>query len=174
MHSGLAAVGDTHLHWQESGAGDPLVFIHGFTLDSRMWAPQVRALCARYRVIVYDQRGFGRSDMPVVGVPYTHHDDLAGLLDHLGVPNAHIVGLSVGAVFALNLALVHPARVCSLTLLDTSGMDGFAFPPDIQQTFQDVGAAAKAGDLGAAKAVWMRGAWLEHARWWRITRAGIG
>lgn len=163
MASGLSAVGDTHLYWEESGAGEPVVFVHGFTLDLRMWEPQVLALRQRYRAVRYDQRGFGRSDMPRTGVPYAHHEDLKGLLDHLGVTNAHVVGLSIGAVVALNFAIVHADAVRSLTLVDASGLDGFPFPTEIEQTFRDIGVAAAAGDLNGAKAAWTRCAWIQPA-----------
>src|SRR5438105_4839998 len=95
MQAGLAPVNGTQLYYEVTGIGDPLVLIHGFSLDTRMWHAQVPALAAHYRVIAYDLRGFGRSPMSD-GTPYQHADDLKGLLDYLSAGPAVLVGLSRG------------------------------------------------------------------------------
>src|SRR5437016_3882998 len=84
------------LYAVEEGASDPVVLIHGLTLDHRMWEPQVGPLAQHYRVIRYDLRGFGQSSDPRKGVPYHDRVDLEALLDALMIETAHLVGLSRG------------------------------------------------------------------------------
>ena len=95
------------LHYTCAGEGDPVVFIHGFGLDSSMWDPQWRVLAQRYRVIRYDLRGYGESSLPAA--PYSHVDDLLALIDFLGAAPAHLVGLSLGGRVALRVAAQAPA-----------------------------------------------------------------
>jgi len=87
------------LHYTDSGGdGRPVVLIHGWPLSGASWSEQVPALTeAGYRVITYDRRGFGESDKPADGYDYdTFSEDLAGVLDHLGVSDATLVGFSMG------------------------------------------------------------------------------
>jgi pimeloyl-ACP methyl ester carboxylesterase len=102
------------------GDGMPVVLAHGFFMDGSMFDPQVAALRDRYRLITYDERGHGAAaDHPG---PYTYWDlaeDLAGLLDHLGIERAVVGGMSQGGFVALRLALRHPERVIGLVLLDS-------------------------------------------------------
>ncbi|HEY3195859.1 MAG TPA: alpha/beta fold hydrolase, partial [Candidatus Dormibacteraeota bacterium] len=92
----VAEVGGQRLYYEDTGgAGLPLVLSHGFLMDADMFEPQVRALGGRYRVITWDQRGHGRTVSTIE--PATFWDsanDLAGLLDHLGVERAVIGGMS--------------------------------------------------------------------------------
>jgi pimeloyl-ACP methyl ester carboxylesterase len=102
------------------GTGIPVVFAHGFFMDRSMFEPQVAALRDRYRVISYDERGHGEAaDDPD---PYTYWDladDLAGLLDHLGIEKAVVGGMSQGGFISLRFALRYPQRAIGLVLLDT-------------------------------------------------------
>ena len=84
VQSGLAEVNDTCLYYEVAGTGPPLVLIHGFTLDTRMWDDQFEAFSKHHRVVRYDLRGYGQSALPVLGEGYSHADDLRALLDHLG------------------------------------------------------------------------------------------
>jgi pimeloyl-ACP methyl ester carboxylesterase len=121
--------GGVRLRYRDEGAGPPLVFIHGWTLDLEVWNPQAAALAGPLRVVRYDRRGFGLSD----GTPGIAADlqDLAHLLDRLELVAPMLVGLSQGARVALAFALRQPDRVAGLVL------DG---PPD------EVGDPAAAGD----------------------------
>ena len=121
--------GGARLRYRDEGAGPPLVFIHGWTLDLEVWNPQAAALAGPLRVVRYDRRGFGLSD----GTPGIAADlqDLAHLLDRLQLVAPMLVGLSQGARVALAFALRQPDRVAGLVL------DG---PPD------EVGDTATAGD----------------------------
>ncbi len=112
-HRPLAA----HVH----GAGPPTLLVHGFPLDHSMWRETWEGLADVATCIAPDLRGFGRSPIPG-GDRLTmeqHADDLAGLLDHLGVERAHVVGLSMGGYAALAFAERHPGRLRSLALVDS-------------------------------------------------------
>lgn len=139
----------------------PILFIHGFTLDRRMWRPQVEELSSRFRVVTYDVRGFGSSPAP--NGPYRHCDDAAALLDELGIERAVVVGHSVGAHQALELALEHPHRVAGLVSICMSGLAGVPFPQHVQDTFAAVRRAAREDDLDEAKRLWLRSGWFEDA-----------
>lgn len=89
---------DIALHYEDHGAGQPVVLIHGYPLSGRAWDRQVPVLLeAGHRVITYDRRGFGQSSQPIVGYDYdTFAADLATLLDHLDLRDAVLVGHSMG------------------------------------------------------------------------------
>ena len=89
---------DIEIHYEDHGAGQPIVLIHGYPLSGRAWDRQVPVLLeAGHRVITYDRRGFGQSSQPAVGYDYdTFAADLAALLDHLDLWDAVLVGHSMG------------------------------------------------------------------------------
>jgi non-heme chloroperoxidase len=89
---------DIEIHYEDHGAGQPVVLIHGYPLSGRAWDRQIPVLLeAGHRVITYDRRGFGQSSQPAVGYDYdTFAADLAALLDHLDVWDAVLVGHSMG------------------------------------------------------------------------------
>ena len=89
---------DIELYYEDHGAGQPIVLIHGFPLSGRAWERQERALLAAgYRVITYDRRGFGRSSQPTVGYDYdTFAADLAGLIEALDLHDVDLAGHSMG------------------------------------------------------------------------------
>jgi pimeloyl-ACP methyl ester carboxylesterase len=112
-----ANVNGISLHYVEAGRGDPLLLIMGFGGDHLAWAFQTPVFAQQYRVIAFDNRGAGQSDVP--DVPYTTRmmaDDAAGLLDHLGIERAHVIGVSMGGMIAQELALNHARRVRSVQL----------------------------------------------------------
>lgn len=115
------------LFHQKIGNGIPIIFIHGFSLDNRMWRPQVEFFATTNQVITYDMRGFGKSEPP--SKPYSHVEDLRGLLAPLKIDKAHIVGLSLGGEVAIDYTLTYPDTVLSLTLADTS-LGGYASTVD--------------------------------------------
>ncbi len=94
----LESNGITLGYTDSGGDGRPVVLIHGWPLSGASWSEQVPALTAAgYRVITYDRRGFGDSDKPADGYDYdTFSEDLAGVLDHLDVADATLVGFSMG------------------------------------------------------------------------------
>jgi non-heme chloroperoxidase len=89
---------DIQIYFEDHGAGQPVVLIHGYPLNGASWEKQQRALLqAGYRVITYDRRGFGRSSQPTIGYDYdTFAGDLKSLLDHLGLDDVVLVGFSMG------------------------------------------------------------------------------
>ncbi len=107
--------------------GDPdspaVVLLHGFTSDLRMWAGQVEAFAAYYRVVAPDLRGHGRTDAPEDLAEYTmerYCDDLVALLDALSIDVCALVGCSFGGMIAVHFATEHPERLAALVLSDTS------------------------------------------------------
>lgn len=112
-----ATIAGDHLFYQESGAGEALVLLHGDYECTRYWWSQVAAFSPRYRVIRHDRRGFGRS-APLAAFPADFYDrdaaDLIALLDHLGVDAAHLAGHSGGGTVALLTAARYPERVRSV------------------------------------------------------------
>lgn len=114
-------IGDINVYYEIHGEGQPLLLIAGLGADVSSWAFQVPAFSARYRVIAFDNRGVGRTDAP--DRPYSLEmmaDDTAGLLDHLGIERAHMVGLSMGGMIAQEFALKYPERVNALVLATTA------------------------------------------------------
>lgn len=98
----------------------PLLLVHGFPLDSGMWEAQLTGLAAQAYVIAPDLRGHGRSDVPPGPCTMDQHaDDLAGLLDYLGVQKAIVVGLSMGGYVALAFWRRYAARVAGFGLIDS-------------------------------------------------------
>ena len=149
---GIAAVNGTQLYYEVLGHGDPLVLIHGATLDQRMWEPQIEVFKDAFTVLRYDVRGFGQSATPEA--PYDHADDLCALLNYLDMPSAHVLGLSMGGRIALNFALKHSRRLHSLVTVDT-GLEGYVFTGG--NPAAAVVAKAKESGIDDAKR-----AWLEH------------
>ena len=90
--------GDIEIYYEDHGAGQPVVLIHGYLLSGRAWDKQVPALLeAGYRVITYDRRGFGKSSQPATGYDYdTFAADLHALLEHLDLRDAVLAGHSMG------------------------------------------------------------------------------
>src|SRR5215472_5269572 len=95
---GRENTGDIDIHYEDHGAGQPVVLIHGYPVSGRAWDRQVPALLAAgYRVITYDRRGFGQSSQPATGYDYdTFAADLHALLEHLDLREAVLVGHSMG------------------------------------------------------------------------------
>jgi 3-oxoadipate enol-lactonase len=115
-----ALIRDVELYYEEHGAGAPLLCIMGFATDLNGWLLQVPEFAKHHRTIVFDNRGVGRSTKPTGA--YTIHemaDDAVGLLDHLDVDRAHVLGLSMGGMIAQELVLRHPHRVRGLVLAAT-------------------------------------------------------
>jgi 3-oxoadipate enol-lactonase len=117
----FAEVNGQRIRFDDSGgAGPPVILSHGFLMDREMFAPQIDALSGEFRVITWDERGFGETEYD--GKPFTYWDsagDCLGLLDHLGIEQAVLGGMSQGGFLSLRAALLAPARVRALVLIDT-------------------------------------------------------
>lgn len=106
------------LYYEEAGQGDPIVFVHEFGGHHLSWETQMRWFSRRYRAITYQARGWPPSDVPDKVEAYSQAraaDDIADVMKGLGVPKAHVVGLSMGATAALELAIRHPGKGISIT-----------------------------------------------------------
>src|ERR1700686_4434225 len=114
-------VGNLAVAVSDAGDGPPVVLLHGLACGKRMWFHQIRALRRRFRVIAYDLRGHGQTDAPAVAAEYSAAHlarDLVGVLDALNIPQAAIVGFSLGGGPALAFAASKPERVSRLVLAD--------------------------------------------------------
>ena len=151
--SGVAEVNNTQLYYEVAGAGFPVVFIPGFTLDTRMWDDQFETFAQSYQFIRYDMRGFGKSAVPTDKV-YSHVDDLKALLDHLGLNQIFLVGLSKGGAVAIDFTLTHPQYVKALVLLDTV-LGGFDWSAEGEARDGLVWEKAREGGIPAAKESWL-------------------
>jgi pimeloyl-ACP methyl ester carboxylesterase len=122
-----AFVNGVNIYFEETGSGFPLVFAHEFAGDYRSWEMQVRYFSRQYRCITYNARGYPPSGVPSGASDYSQRhsvEDLYGLLKHLGIDKAYIVGLSMGGATAVNFAIAHPEATAALVLCGTgSGSD---------------------------------------------------
>ncbi len=116
----VAEVNGQHIAYDDTGGDGPaLVFSHGFLMDRTMFDAQIEALSDTYRCVTWDERGFGET--PVDG-PFTYWDsanDAVALMDHLGIDEAVLLGMSQGGYLSLRAAIAHPDRVRGLVLIDS-------------------------------------------------------
>ena len=115
-----ADVNGLRIEYQRRGSGPPLVLLHGFTQDSRVWRPQLEDLSSTFTVIAWDAPGAGQSSDPPEAFGMAEWSDcLAGLLDAADVDCAHVLGLSWGGLLAQEFYRRYPACVRSLILVST-------------------------------------------------------
>jgi pimeloyl-ACP methyl ester carboxylesterase len=119
---GLAAIGDTHLwYWDTGGEGTPVVLLHPASGSGLIWGYQQPVLVkAGYRVIAYSRRSYFNSDPIARERPGIASADLHGLIELLGLTKFHLVGSAAGGTIAMDYALSHPDRLLSLTLADNA------------------------------------------------------
>jgi pimeloyl-ACP methyl ester carboxylesterase len=150
---------DIEIYYEDHGAGQPVVLIHGYPLSGRAWDKQVPALLdAGYRVITYDRRGFGRSSQPVTGYDYdTFAADLDALLEHLDLHDAVLAGHSMGTGEVTRyLGRYGPGRVAKGVLVAPIPpylLQAGDNPDGVPQSLFDGFAAAARADTPA----WMKG-----------------
>jgi pimeloyl-ACP methyl ester carboxylesterase len=134
-------VNDVELYYEEHGAGDPLVLVHGSWVDHHTWDPVVPGLAASFRVVTYDLRGHSRSERPPGPVARTRHeDDLAELIEALEAGPVTIAGNSYGAAIALGLATRRPELVAGVVVHE---------PPLMAAAMGNPGAAAALAETEA-------------------------
>ncbi len=116
----LCHLNGLRLAYDDQGTGLPLIFLHAFPLNRSMWAPQVAALSKQFRTIALDLRGHGESDAPLWSFSLDQYaDDVFALLDHLHIPQAVLVGLSMGGYVSLAFSRKYENRLKALVLADT-------------------------------------------------------
>ena len=121
------------IHYVEAGSGPTVVLLHGLGGSSPNWAFNTDVLAQKFRVIVPDQIGFGRSDKPFTNYRVaTYVDFLDGFLKELKIERAALVGNSMGGWIAAAYTLAHPEKVERLVLVDAAG---FAPPADFDMNF---------------------------------------
>jgi len=123
-------VGDLQMHYRIVGEGPPLVLIMGLSGDLTWWEPLVKELEGDFRLVLFDNRGAGLSDVPEgkYSIPM-FANDTAGLMACLGIPRAHVFGVSMGGMIAQEFVLRYPDRVDRLVLGCThTGGEGFTMP----------------------------------------------
>ena len=131
----FAVVDGVRLYYEEVGAGAPMIFVHEFAGEAASWAPQVRFFARRYRTIAYNARGYPPSDVPDDPAAYSQAravDDIRGVLDHLKIAKAHVVGLSMGGYAALHFGLTYPERALSIMV----GGAGYGSKADEREGFK--------------------------------------
>ncbi len=111
------------IHYQVAGEGFPLLWSHEFAGDITSWEPQVNFFSRRYRVITYCHRGYPPSGVPDDPAAYSQDylvEDLRRLLEHLGIEQAYIGGLSMGGTVTISFAIAHP-EMCRALIVASAG-----------------------------------------------------
>ncbi len=146
----FAEVNGVKLFYNLEGQGEPLVLIHGLGLDHNVFDDQVDHFNSSYRVLTYDLRGHGMSDAPETGYSYNHlADDLNELVDHIGLKDIHLVGLSMGGAIAARFVLENPGYARSITFAG-SHIVGYMNFKDWPNVFK----AAKKEGCDRARELW--------------------
>ena len=144
-----ATINNVQLAYDDHGVGLPVIFLHAFPLNRRMWEGELLALLGegRYRLVALDWRGFGESEITNgISSMELFADDVAGLMDALGIQNAILCGLSMGGYAAFAFLRKYPQRVAGLILADTRpGAD----TPEAQANRENVAQIAETRGTGA-------------------------
>lgn len=157
MTQGFVNVNGARLWYEETGVADghAVTFVHAGIADHRQWNTQVAAFGAKYRVIRFDMRGFGQSDLPAG--PCSLSDDIGGLLDALHVERTALIGCSMGGSASIDFTLKQPSRVAALVTVG-AGVSGA--PPELgpgeEQIIAELEAADAAGDAERLNAAELR------------------
>jgi pimeloyl-ACP methyl ester carboxylesterase len=142
------------LRLHTSGNGASILLLHGWPLDHRIFAPQVRFLEQSFRVTAFDRRGFGRSEAPPdLG---RELDDIDRILEALGIKTVHLLGMSQGARIALRFAVTRPGSIRSL-ILQAPVIDGLVLdqPESERIPLEEFAALARAGWLDEVRRRWL-------------------
>jgi len=157
MTQGFVNVNGARLWYEETGPADghAVTFVHAGICDHRQWNTQMAAFSAKYRVIRFDMRGFGQSDLPAG--PASLSDDLGGLLDALHVERTAVIGCSMGGSAAIDFTLKQPDRVAALVTVG-AGMSGGPqeIGPGEEEIIAEIEAAEQAGDTARLNAAELR------------------
>ncbi len=139
-----------------ANARPPIVFLHGWTLDRHMWAPQMEALAGRHAVIALDRRGFGHSTAPA-GL-HLEPDDIIAVQEFFSLQGSVVVGMSQAGRIALEFAIRHPERTTGL-ILEGAGLAGFKPTPKLEE---QIPLGLYRSLIEAGKIEEMRERWRKH------------
>jgi pimeloyl-ACP methyl ester carboxylesterase len=139
---------------ETQGEGGPVVLMHGFSGNRHLWNGIWDELARRRRVVRYDLRGHGES-LELERTPFRHAQDLAAVLDALGLETCDLVGVSMGGSIALNFTLDHPQRVRRLVLA-SPGIVAWEWSDAWRAAQQSIVEAARGGDIAGARELWWR------------------
>ena len=129
-HKGfVSTTGGGRIYYEERGRGEPIILLHGHSLDRRMWDEQFKPFAQHHRVVRLDFRGYGLSSEQREDLQFTHADDVITLMDSLHIQRAHVVGLSMGAFVAGDMLAMFPERL--ITCTEASGGIRRAPPPGV-------------------------------------------
>lgn len=156
--TGFLETNGARIYYEVEGRGPAVLFVHAGVANLRMWDDQAAALRDEYRVIRHDTRGYGLTVTDPV--PFSNRQDIADLLDHLGEESAHLVGLSRGAMIALDVALERPERVRTLTVA-AGGIGGYESPLQAPPETWDAPDAMLAAKNWEALAEWETAFWAD-------------
>ena len=162
VKTGFAEVNDTRLYYEMVGRGHPLVLVHGWGFDTRMWDDQFEAFAKRFKVMRYDIRGFGKSAPPTIGKEYSHTKDLKALLNQLGIDHAYLIGLSMGGYIALDFTIEYPEMTKALILVDST-IGGFQWSKTWSELWKSIWKEAKKESVKAAKDLELKATFFEPA-----------
>ena len=166
VHEAYANVPGARIFYRDTGGnGTPAILLHAATGSSRVWEYQIPALSAAgYRVIAFDRRGWGRTEITAAeSQPGTAAEDLLNLLDQLHLDRAHVIGTAAGGFVALDFALSYPRRVRSLVVANSIGgvqdpdyleLGRRIRPPEFDKLppeFRELGPAYRAGNAAGTE-----------------------
>lgn len=142
------------LHVATPGRGSPILLLHGWPLDHRIFEPQIRYLKRFFHVVAFDRRGFGRSAAP----PDLRGelDDIDRIMEVFGLGTVHLLGMSQGARIALRFAVTRPQRIRSL-IVQAPAVDGIALdePESERIPMEDFARLARAGKMDEVRERWL-------------------
>jgi pimeloyl-ACP methyl ester carboxylesterase len=144
--NGVAEVNGARIAYDVAGSGPPVLLLHAGLGDRKMWDAQVPAFAEHFTVIRFDARGFGETRKP--DAPFSPYADALGLLDHLGIAGAHLVGVSMGSQTAIEAAIADPERVSALVAV--AARAGTPVSPTLRAGWDRVDELYEAGDIAGA------------------------
>jgi len=130
--TGFLNINDAQIYYEDLGKGDCVILIHGFAMDRRIWDMQFGVFAQQFRVVRYDLRGFGKSDLPKA--QYSTLDDLRVMMDRLDIEKACVIGISLGGSLAVEFALTCPDRITGLVLAGST-LRGYPYSDDYVKEF---------------------------------------
>jgi pimeloyl-ACP methyl ester carboxylesterase len=144
--NGIVAVNGAQIAYDVAGNGPAVLLLHAGIGDRRMWDDQVPAFAEHFTVVRFDARGFGETRKP--DTPFAPYEDAIGLLDHLGISRAHIVGVSMGSQTAIEATIAAPERVSALVAV--GARTGTPVSPELRAGWERVDELYEAGDIAGA------------------------